>query len=178
MQQNFKKTKYLSLTFAVDNNKGFSSICECFNLKRDDYFKYKNRDDNRISIEQKIIHIVKKRRKPLPREGVRKLLKSLHDDFDKQHLKVGRDDFFRILRQHNMLILRKKYSCRITNSYHRFYKYNNLIKDIKVTKPNQEWVSDITYIRTLKGFCYLALITDMYSRKIVDYDLSDSMELK
>lgn len=77
-----------------------------------------------------------------------------------------------------MLILRKKYSCRITNSYHRFYKYNNLIKDIKVTKPNQEWVSDITYIRTLKGFCYLALITDMYSRKIVDYDLSDSMELK
>ena len=46
-----------------------------------------------------------------------------------------------------------------------------------VTAPNQVWVSDITYIRTIKGFCYLALITDMYSRKIVGYDISDSLEL-
>ncbi|ALJ06544.1 hypothetical protein APS56_16000 [Pseudalgibacter alginicilyticus] len=77
-----------------------------------------------------------------------------------------------------MLTLRKKTSARTTNSYHRFYKYNNLIKDRKITRPNQVWVSDITYIRTIKGFCYLALITDMYSRKIVGYDLSDSLELK
>ena len=48
---------------------------------------------------------------------------------------------------------------------------------MKVNKPNQVWVSDITYIRTLNGFCYLALITDVYSRKIVGYDLSDSLEL-
>ena len=48
---------------------------------------------------------------------------------------------------------------------------------MKVTKPNQVWVSDITYIRTVKGFCYLALINDMYSRKITGYDLSDSLEL-
>ena len=46
-----------------------------------------------------------------------------------------------------------------------------------VTAPNQVWVSDITYIRTVSGFCYLALITDMYSRKIVGYDISDSLEL-
>ena len=49
---------------------------------------------------------------------------------------------------------------------------------MKIDRPNQVWVSDITYIRTIKGFCYLALITDMYSRKIVGYDLSDSLELK
>mgnify|MGYP003632143216 CR=1 FL=1 len=48
---------------------------------------------------------------------------------------------------------------------------------MEVTRPNQVWVSDITYIRTVKGFCYLALITDMYSRKIVGHDLSDSLEL-
>ncbi|BAO76368.1 mobile element protein [Winogradskyella sp. PG-2] len=77
-----------------------------------------------------------------------------------------------------MLTLRKKTSAKTTNSYHRFYKYKNIIKDIEITKPNQVWASDITYIRTVKGFCYLALITDMYSRKIVGYDLSDSLELK
>ncbi len=105
-------------------------------------------------------------------------MKSLNKDFDKQQLKVGRDTLFKVLREHKMLTLRKKYSARTTNSYHRFYKYNNSIKQLEVNKPNQVWASDITYIRTLNGFCYLALITDMYSRKIVGYDLSDSLELK
>ena len=104
-------------------------------------------------------------------------MKSLKRDFEKQHLKVGRDTLFNVLRKNQMLTLRKKYSCRTTNSYHRFYKYNNIIKDVEINRPNQVWVSDITYIRTVKGFCYLALITDMYSRKIVGYDLSDSLEL-
>ena len=76
-----------------------------------------------------------------------------------------------------MLIHRKKYTTRTTNSLHRLYKHKNIIKDIQITKSNQVWVSDITYIRTTKDFCYLALITDMYSRKIVGYDLSDSLEL-
>ncbi len=76
-----------------------------------------------------------------------------------------------------MLISRKKPSYRTTNSFHRFYKHKNIIKDVLVNRPNQVWVSDITYIRTVKGFCYLALITDMYSRKIIGYDLSDSLEL-
>ena len=90
---------------------------------------------------------------------------------------MGRDTLFNILRKHNMLTLRKKYSSRTTNSLHRFYKYHNIIKDFKASRPNQIWVSDITYIRTIKGFCYLALITDAYSRKIVGYDLSNSLEL-
>ena len=105
-------------------------------------------------------------------------MKSLSQDFEKQQLKVGRDTLFNVLREHKMLTLRKKYSVRTTNSHHRFYKYNNSIKDLEVNRPNQVWVSDITYIRTVKGFCYLALITDMHSRKIVGYDLSDSLELK
>ncbi|MCK0123895.1 IS3 family transposase [Gelidibacter sp. F2691] len=153
-------------------------MCTCFDLKRDAYYKYRYRADKRKEVEQQIIHIVKKRRMSLPREGVRKLMKSLNKDFEIQHLKVGRDTLFNVLREHKMLTLRKKYTCRTTNSYHRFYKYNNIIKGVEITRPNQVWVSDITYIRTIKGFCYLALITDMYSRKIVGYDLSDSLELK
>ena len=162
-------------------SKGFASlttISHCFGLKRDAYYKYKARSDKRLKLEQQIISIVKKRRKSLPREGVRKLTKSLDIDFNKANIKVGRDTLFNVLRKHNMLTLRKKTSARTTNSYHRFYKYNNIIKDVKVIRPNQVWVSDITYVRTIKGFCYLALITDVHSRKIVGYDLSDSLELK
>ena len=155
-----------------------TTITHCFGLKRNAYYKHKNRADKRLNLEQQIIDIVRKRRKSLPREGVRKLTKSLDKEFVKANIKVGRDTLFKVLRKYNMLTLRKKTSARTTNSYHRFYKYNNIIKDLEVTRPNQVWVSDITYIRTIKGFCYLALITDMYSRKIVGFDLSDSLELK
>ncbi|MFS4457037.1 hypothetical protein [Maribacter sp. 2304DJ31-5] len=120
-----------------------------------------------MELEQQILNIVGKRRRSLPREGVRKLKKSLHDEFNKASLKVGRDTLFNVLRKHNMPTLRKKYSSRTTNSLHRSHKYKNIIKDVEVTMPNQVWVSDTAYIRTVKGFCYLALVTDMYSRKVV-----------
>ena len=102
---------------------------------------------------------------------MRKLVKSLDSEFTKANLKVGRDTLFNVLRKHNMLTLRKKYSSRTTKSYLRFYKNNNIIKDLEVTRPDQVRMLDITYIRTVKGFCYLAL-TDMHSHKIVGYDLS------
>lgn len=166
---------------AKEKAKGFASlttITACFGLKRDAYYKYKRREDKRLEIEKKVLEIVKNRRKSLPREGVRKLTRSLDQEFKNAHLKIGRDTLFNILRKHDMLIRRKKYSCRTTNSLHRFYKYKNIIKDLEVNRPNQVWVSDITYIRTIKGFCYLALITDVHSRKIVGYDISNSLELK
>ncbi|MCK5401102.1 MAG: IS3 family transposase [Flavobacteriaceae bacterium] len=153
-------------------------ICNGFFLKRDAFYKYRKRYVNQKQLESDVIKLVNQSRKILPREGTRKLMKSLKNDFQKKNLKIGRDQLFRILRENELLVRRKKYSSRTTNSYHRFYKYNNIIKDVNINRPNQVWASDITYIRTIKGFCYLALITDMYSRKIVGYDLSDSLELK
>jgi transposase InsO family protein len=123
------------------------------------------------------VGLVKHERLEQPRVGTRKLYEALQTNFLQLGLKVGRDSLFSILRDHDMLIKRKKASCKTTDSYHRFHKYTNLVKDMEVTAPNQVWVSDITYIRTINGFCYLALITDMYSRKIVGYDISDSLEL-
>jgi len=121
--------------------------------------------------------MVRKERKEQPRVGGRKLHEALQPSFKAADLKIGRDYLFDILRENKMLIRRKQATCRTTYSYHRFYKYNNLVKDMEITRPNQVWVSDITYIRTISGFCYLALITDMHSRKIVGYDISDSLEL-
>jgi putative transposase len=154
-----------------------SEICLCFGLTRDAYYKFFKRREKRESVALKVVELVKEERKDQPRVGGRKLYEALHTFFILEGLKVGRDKLFDILREHEMLIRRKKASCKTTDSYHRFHKYNNLVKGMEVTAPNQVWVSDITYIRTVKGFCYLALITDMYSRKIVGYDISDSLEL-
>jgi hypothetical protein len=84
-----------------------------------------------------MINIVRKRRKSLPREGVIKLMKSVNIDFIKANIKVGRDTLFNILKKHQMRTLRRKTSARTTNSYHRFYKYNNSIKNLEITRPNQ-----------------------------------------
>jgi len=166
----------------IDNNPkerpySVSTICREYQLTRDAFYKYKKRYVKRIKIENQVLKIVLKRRRTLPREGARKLIRSLKPDFEKNNIKLGRDQLLRILRDNNLLIRRKKYSSRTTNSHHRFYKYKNIIKDVVINRPNQVWAADITYIRTIKGFCYLALITDMHSRKIVGYDLSDSLEL-
>ena len=74
------------MIIAREKAKGFASLSKCvtrFGLKRDAYYKYKCRSDKRKEVEQKIVHIVKKRRKSLPREGVRKLMRSLNQDFEK-----------------------------------------------------------------------------------------------
>jgi transposase InsO family protein len=154
-----------------------TEICTCFDLTRDAYYKYQKRYRKRETEKTTVIAMVKKERKEQPRVGGRKLHEALQPSFEAAELKIGRDYLFDILREHNMLIRRKKATCRTTYSHHRFYKYGNLVKDMTVTRPNQVWVSDITYIRTVTGFCYLALITDMYSRKIIGYDISDSLEL-
>ncbi|TJY34581.1 integrase core domain-containing protein, partial [Pontimicrobium aquaticum] len=107
--------------------------------------------DKRLKLEQQIIQIVNQKRRSLPREGVRKLKISLKNEFDKANLKVGRDTLFNILRKHNMLITRKKPSYRTTNSFHRFYKHKNIIKDVIVNRPNQVWVSDNAIAERVNG---------------------------
>ena len=96
----------------------------------------------------------------------------------KQNIKLGRDGFFKMMKLQGLQIRKHRNTIRTTNSYHHFRKYNNLIKDLEITHPNYVWVTDITYVKVGKGFRYLWLITDAYSRKIVGYNLSDTLEAK
>jgi transposase InsO family protein len=90
-------------------------------------------------------------------------------------IEIGRDRLFALLRVHNLLIRRRRHPKQTTWSGHRLRKYGNLIRDLELNRPNQVYVADITYLETLEGFCYLALITDAYSRKIVGYDVSRTL---
>jgi transposase InsO family protein len=73
------------------------------------------------------------------------------------------------------MVLPKRNYRVTTNTHHRFYKHKDLISQLVITRPEQVWVSDITYLATKHQSSYLALITDAYSKKIVGYDLSDSL---
>ena len=112
------------------------------------------------------------KRKEMPRIGGRKLLYLL----EKDGIHVGRDKLFDILRHENLLVKKRKRKVFTTQSKHWLTKYANLIEGLVVTRANKLWVADITYIITDNGFAYLFLITDAYSRKIVGYHLSQTLE--
>jgi transposase InsO family protein len=90
-------------------------------------------------------------------------------------LNVGRDKLFRILKANHMLIKPKRSYHITTYSYHRFRKHKNIVANLDINRPEQIWVSDITYVGTRINPSYLALITDAYSKKIVGYNVSDSL---
>jgi transposase InsO family protein len=92
-----------------------------------------------------------------PRIGTRKLYHILNNKL--RELKVGRDKFFSILKANHLLIKPKRSYHVTTWSHHRFRKHPNLIKEFEITKPEQVWVSDITYIGKRNKPCYLSLIT-------------------
>lgn len=125
-----------------------------------------------------MIQMVLDIRKDLPRVGGKKLYWMLKSEMEQLEGSMGRDKFFDLLRRKKLLIKRKKRYTRTTNSFHRFHKHRNLIKDITISGPNKVYASDITYMRIKGKFIYLALITDMYSRKIVGWNLSDSLAIE
>lgn len=153
------------------------TLCGLFGKSRQAYYQQKNRTYNEVIKEEVILDFVKKQRKIMPRLGGRKLhhnlLTNLPDNF---HL--GRDAFFDLLRESQLLIRRRRYKIKTTDSNHWLHKYPNLIREFTPEKPNQLWVSDITYVETEDGFKYLFLITDAYSRKIIGWCLADTLEAK
>ena len=115
-------------------------------------------------------------RKTQKRLGCRKLIHKLEPFMAQHQIVIGRDAFFNLLSDHNLLVRKRKRRKPITTfSDHWMRKYPNLIEGFYPTAPNQLWVSDITYIVVGNGFAYLSLITDAYSRKIVGFYLSKDL---
>lgn len=110
--------------------------------------------------------------------GSLKLYFKLQQDLNQHGIKMGRDKLHRVLREQGMLVAKKKRFTLTTNSYHKFQRWPNLLQDMKLTAPEQAWVSDITYIHTKEGYMYLFLVTDAYSKQIMGYQLSDNMKVE
>lgn len=107
--------------------------------------------------------------------GAKKLHDKLGPKFAELGIKCGRDNYIDILREAGLLVKYRKRYVKTTQSKHMFFKYDNLIKNLNVTQAEQVFVSDITYIKTKQGFLYLYLITDLYSKQIMGWALSDNL---
>ena len=146
-------------------------------MTRQNYYKQRSRRQREAVDEKLVLKLVRQERWRQPRLGGRKLLYLIGGDLRAAGVSIGRDRFFKLLYKHDLLVPHKRRSARTTDSRHGFRVHPNRAKDLVVTGPHQLLVSDITYLRTRTGFMYLALVMDAFSRTIVGYDCSNSLEM-
>lgn len=154
------------------------TICAAHGVSRQAFYQYQKRQATERLKKEMVIQLVCQVRVRQPNIGVRKLYHLLKPKFDKLGVQLGRDGLFRLLRDQGLLVACPTRQQRTTCANHRFYQYPNRITDLVVDRVHQVFVADITYLQTLDGFVYLALMTDLFSRKIVGFDVSDSLSVE
>lgn len=119
-----------------------------------------------------MLKLVKGVREDQPRVGTRKLYEELKPSLKKAKIPIGRDKLFGVLREANQLVKPKKSFTKTTRPNRMYAVAPNRIKELEVRAPGEVLVNDITYLRLGKGFAYLFLVTDLFSRKILGYQVT------
>ena len=155
---------------------GLAKLCGWFGITRQAYYSYTWKAFEVNNKHHIIIDRVKGIRENHPRLGARKLFDMLQPFFKEHQMKMGRDSLFNLLYVNHLLVIKRKRKISTTNSYHRFRKYPNLIREFIPTAINQLWVSDITYWKIGEKHVYISFITDAYSHKIVGHYVAQTLE--
>src|SRR5882757_10769527 len=127
---------------------GIAELCGLFGKSRQAFYDHNWRQQDQQLQEGVILDLVRELRRPLPKLGGIKLHGMLKEPLTAHGISIGRDSFFTLLRNNDLLIKRKKRYTRTTFSNHPYKKWPDLINGLQVTAPDQLWVSDITYLRT------------------------------
>lgn len=150
---------------------GIKSLCRLFGKTRHAWYDHQWRLKDTGVKEDIILQHVMNIRKDLPRVGTLKLQYMIAPQLAAHGISCGRDYLFDLMREHGLYIRKRKRRVITTDSRHWMHKYPNLVKELKIVRPEQLWVSDITYIRMSWGWAYLSLITDAYSHRVMGYCL-------
>lgn len=155
-----------------------SSVCRRLGMARQNYYAGRKRRQRRQVDEDLVVELVRGERRLQPRIGTRKLRVLLREPLVQAGVRLGRDRFFEVLRGQGMLLAPKRSQnpCT-TDSYHVLPVFRNLVQGRSLSRPNEVWVADVTYLRSDEGFLYLSLLTDKVSRHIVGYHCGDTLEV-
>lgn len=154
---------------------GIAVLCRLFGKTRHAYYDSLWRKEDCLVKEDVILQEVASIRKELPRLGTRKLHYILQNKLSSHQIQLGRDYLFDLLAEHKLLVRQRKRRITTTDSRHWMKKYTNLIKELVIIRPEQVWVSDITYVRLVNQWGYLSLITDAYSRRIMGFSFRQDL---
>ena len=157
---------------------GLGILCGLLGKTRQAYYDRSRRLEQQLFNDAILVDLVKTERQIAKRVGAKRLYDILKPEILSHGIKIGRDQFIEVLRCNDLLVKRRRKRKKTTFSRHGLHKYPNISKDIELDRAEQLWVSDITYIRVGAEFCYLILITDAYSRKVVGHNFSKTMEAK
>lgn len=155
-----------------------TGLCRLFGVSKQAYYKTLSQPYAIAhETEVEIVAFVIGERKLDIRMGCRKLWLL----YNREHGHVSRSVFEDVMTAYHLWLRNKRHSTRTTNSVHGLPVYPNLIYSVIADHPCQIWVSDITYIRLANPdgtsrFCYLSLVTDVYSRYILGYYIGRTLE--
>lgn len=147
------------------------SACATLEVSRDSFYRWINKKPT-LDRDEGILTEIREIAAEFSRYGYRRVTKELQ----RRKVMVNHKRVHRLMKGHSLLVKRKRFTPKTTQSNHDLPRYENLAKEAIITAPNQVWVSDITYIDLKDEFLYLALIMDLYSRKIVGWDLSRNVD--
>ncbi len=153
-------------------------MCSWFGFSRQAWYAAIKQMEKNVFEFDLVIGEIKRIRKRIAGIGSGKLYELIKPFFFSHQLKIGRDKLHQLMKKEGLLVKRKHYKAVTTQSDHSYKKYPNRIKDFIPTGSEQLWVSDMTYIQVGKGFVYLSLIMDAFSRKIVGWALQPTLEAK
>jgi len=154
-----------------------SWLCELAKMTPQNYYARRSVKRRREVDRQLMLELVRIQREQQPRLGVRKLYYLIKVELKAAGVKMGRDRLFEELGKAELLVERKHSGWPRTTQFDpNLPVFKNLIKGWQVSRRNQVWVADLTYIRTREAFMYLGLITDKWSRKIVGFHLGETLE--
>jgi transposase InsO family protein len=164
--------------FIADHQQEFkiTAMCRVLKVSRSGYYAWRKRPvSKREMANQKLteqieeIHQESRQTYGSPR---------IHAELADQGVKCGHNRVARLMRKAELRAKQKrKFKVTTTDSVHNYPVAPNLLaQDFQASQPNEKWVADITYIATAEGWLYLAAVMDLYSRRIVGWAMSDSLE--
>ena len=145
------------------------AACEVVGLAHSTYYYQTRRQD-----ESRLCTDLKQAAGQYPLYGSRRLTHQLRRP--PYNYRLNRKRIQRLMRHEKLLRPVKRAKCRTTNSQHPYPRYPNRVSGLEILRPEQVWVSDITYIRLGNGFVYLAVLMDVFTRAIRGWSLSRSLD--
>ena len=147
-------------------------------------YKHVDTQMRKLAEEAFVVEYVKEIRRKNPGIGGGKLWRMYKKAFGQEHA-VGYNRFYDILDMYGLKVRKRKRRTKTTDSDHGLPTYPNLVKTLIPIRPNQLWVSDITYIVLYEDadtgsytFCYLSLVTDYYTKEIVGWCVGETLEAR
>jgi len=148
-----------------------TQMCAALDVARADYYRLKHLDTE-VDADLELRDLIQRIALEMSAYGYRRIT---HELRRRGHI-VNHKRVLRLMREDNLLCLRKKRFTRTTNSRHSFALHPNLVPELVITGIDQLWVSDITYIRLHREFIYLAVILDAFSRRCIGWHLDRTLE--